>query len=1270
MKKARNAVILLLVLLVGMLAGCQKQTEAKLETGVNLLANSSLSQLTDGLPDGWQTSAYVPDDWCTLYSVEEEGGERILRIENIGSNDARFTQTLLVDPDSFYRFSGRIRASGIESGAGANLSFEDTFVNTEPLYDTGGEWVDVEIYAQTGADQTELTLYVRLGGYGGESTGVAEFTGLSFEKLDALPEGVEAYSVVPQSSQADDSQDNSRTQYLGLIVLITAAYVIALFYLGGRMLPEKAPLSAREEQGVVRRAWWIVLLTALGVRILLAMLIQGYPNDIACWMGWSGRLADEGPWNFYTSGEFADYPPGYMLVLWLIGGIRNLLGLPYGHPLFLLLVKLPAIGSDLVIAWLLAKLARREGWGQEAGILAAAAWLFNPAVLIDSSAWGQIDAFFTLIALGYLWMLYRKKIPWASLLLVVGTLVKPQMLMLAPALPAVWILRIREDGIKAALVDVAVSLGLGLAALVVIAAPFTPGQSWDWIFHKYIDTIGSYPYASVNAANLMTLLGGLWVEDTTVVAGISYKTLGWIGIALSLAYFFFLVLRDRDRRNLFLYTAVMLSGIYTFGVNMHERYMFPVLVLLLVAYILTKRRSTLWLLLSSSVVQSLNIGLVLANQYLPPSGWVLTLLSVLSVINGVLILVEGGLVAFGMPDKVGFPKLEDSEDRQHRIVVREEPAAEPGEIQPRGVGMTKKDWLWAGIITVVYAAVALVYLGSTSAPQTDWIAQTPGESVVLDLGEGHAPVHELMIYRGLANDGATLTISISADGSSWEELQSVVLDESDGGGDVFKWHSYDTYIEARYIRLTMTIPAMRIGEIVLREEIGDTLTIQSVAGDTLEREDGPANAFDEQDTVPEYPGFYSGTYFDEIYHARTAWEHVEGITDVYEWTHPPLGKIIIGIGIRLFGMTPFGWRIMGTVFGILMLPLMYMLGKAVFRRSRYAVIATLLMALDFMHFTQTRIATIDVYAVFWIMGMYYFMLRYVLLDHSRAPLGKQLLWLGLSGLFFGLGAASKWTCLYAGAGLAVMFFWTMIRRICQGRRAARDIPEEARRAMRKEGLRKLAITGLWCVLVFLCIPAVIYCLSYMPYMPGGKFDLQVVIDNQIRMYNYHSTLVDDHFFKSPWYQWPVIWKPMWYYKNDSLPAGWMGSIAAFGNPAVWWMGTAAMIYLAVRIIRQKSMSKTSWFILLGFLAQYLPWVLVPRSMFIYHYFTATPFFILAIVVMISRWERNPAHRKWTYLYLGIAALLFVAFYPVLSGMPIPSAYGKLLRWLPTWYFTY
>ena len=59
----------------------------------------------------------------------------------------------------------------------------------------------------------------------------------------------------------------------------------------------------------------------------------------------------------------------------------------------------------------------------------------------------------------------------------------------------------------------------------------------------------------------------------------------------------------------------------------------------------------------------------------------------------------------------------------------------------------------------------------------------------------------------------------------------------------------------------------------------------------------------------------NSTYFDEIYHARTAYEHIHGIRP-YENTHPPLGKILIGIRIRLFGMTPFGWRFIGTLLGV------------------------------------------------------------------------------------------------------------------------------------------------------------------------------------------------------------------------------------------------------------------------------------------------------------------------------------------------------------------
>ena len=78
-----------------------------------------------------------------------------------------------------------------------------------------------------------------------------------------------------------------------------------------------------------------------------------------------------------------------------------------------------------------------------------------------------------------------------------------------------------------------------------------------------------------------------------------------------------------------------------------------------------------------------------------------------------------------------------------------------------------------------------------------------------------------------------------------------------------------------------------------------------------------------------------GMYFDELYHGRTAYEHLHGIAP-YENSHPPLGKIFIMLGIAIFGMNAFGWRIIGTLFGIAMVPIMYAFGKKLFRRSDYA----------------------------------------------------------------------------------------------------------------------------------------------------------------------------------------------------------------------------------------------------------------------------------------------------------------------------------------------
>ena len=88
----------------------------------------------------------------------------------------------------------------------------------------------------------------------------------------------------------------------------------------------------------------------------------------------------------------------------------------------------------------------------------------------------------------------------------------------------------------------------------------------------------------------------------------------------------------------------------------------------------------------------------------------------------------------------------------------------------------------------------------------------------------------------------------------------------------------------------------------------------------------------------------------------------------------------------------------------------------------------------------------------------------------------------------------------------------------------------------------------------------------------------------------------------------------------------------------------------------------------GFASQFLPWVLVPRSTFIYHYFASVPFIILASVLFL-RWLR--ARSEETYkitviVLLSAALLLFIAFYPLESGLPVARAYANYLRWFH-WY---
>src|SRR5262245_60353676 len=89
---------------------------------------------------------------------------------------------------------------------------------------------------------------------------------------------------------------------------------------------------------------------AFAIRILIAPHF-GFYGDLRLFGIWTGRLAEVGTHHFYVKGQFQDYPPGYLYVLWLTSKISSAPGYT--------LLKLPAMLADLALAWLAGTLAGR-----------------------------------------------------------------------------------------------------------------------------------------------------------------------------------------------------------------------------------------------------------------------------------------------------------------------------------------------------------------------------------------------------------------------------------------------------------------------------------------------------------------------------------------------------------------------------------------------------------------------------------------------------------------------------------------------------------------------------------------------------------------------------------------------------------------------------------------------------------------------------------------------------------------------------------------------
>ncbi len=727
--------------------------------------------------------------------------------------------------------------------------------------------------------------------------------------------------------------------------------------------------------------------------------------------------------------------------------------------------------------------------------------------------------------------------------------------------------------------------------------------------------------------------------------------------------------------------------------------------------------------------------------------------------------------------------------------------------------MEKQDRLPVLAITLIYALTAFFQLGDFRAVQNFYDF---GDRQAITIRISGDPVYTTGIryYPGLGTgarvsgeDGRAYNIEISSDGQTWSTLW---LRQEEGSADSYYWAKAQDYPPSyaltqkynqlfKWLDVTVTNPqrvqylritgnpsansagqqVLELGRLCLLGKDGQPTPFNWTMADGSPIPEGLEQLFLVDTLVPEKSTWHNSTYFDEIYHARTAKEHIDGVYP-YEVTHPPLGKLILGIGIRLFGMTPFGWRFMGALFGVLMLPILYIFLKNLFGKTVVASCGAILFAADFMHLTQTRIATIDTYGVFFILCMYFFMYRYLTLP-AGAPFRKGALPLFLSGLMWGLGAASKWTVFYAGVGLAILYFMGFYQKL-------RDWPRDAT----SQALRPTWIvqTLLFSVLCFVLLPFVIYTLSYLPYAQALGVDLSlknslsglaegfppliqnvrdhlsgaadtegyraavipqgsltgIMLNNQWYMFHYHQGVSQAHPYSSTWFQWIVNARPILYYMDNTYVQNVMTHttrFAAFSNPAVCWTGLVAILVCAAHSFRRlwakaaflallglsgaffalrvskildpvlgeeilslpifgasfqfsqlqlnrvilvlsllfylalcafvlwasPGYSGKAAFLLVGYLAQLAPWMLIGRTTFEYHYFPSILFLVLAISYLFNCLME--AGQDWKLPIFGLTGLsvgLYALFYPVLIGLTIPSWYQPLVKWIESWPF--
>lgn len=403
-----------------------------------------------------------------------------------------------------------------------------------------------------------------------------------------------------------------------------------------------------------------LLLAALLVRLILSPF-GTLSLDQNTFIAWSQRLAIYGFGKFYEG--WSDYLPGYLYVLWFLGKVRTLFPIPD-----VILYKLPAILSDTLTGFLIYGIVKKIK-GEKIALASSVLYLFNIAILANSTLWGQVDSITAFLAVLTIYLVSVNPY-FSAIALSLGTLVKPQEAFIAPVI-LVIMFKDKWKPLKA------VSYVLASFFVFVVGfVPFNRGFLPSFIFERLSVSFSQYPYTSVNAFNFWGIFG-FWKPDNIVIS--------LIGLALVVSVFVFSIVKLWSKKNFeYLLGGIIFLSTFLFITRMHERHLLVAFPFLAIASSFNPLIWVSYLGLSLTYVLNLFYSFVwISNSFesvFPSSFVTIVILFNTSLLAFILWAMnkkidKSWFISLALPfrkgvsKEVGFPKIEISKRKANIFLI-------------------------------------------------------------------------------------------------------------------------------------------------------------------------------------------------------------------------------------------------------------------------------------------------------------------------------------------------------------------------------------------------------------------------------------------------------------------------------------------------------------------------------------------------------------------------------------------------------------------------